>query len=551
MAALATSSSYVPKHKVFINFRGKEVRNNFLSHLKKALKGAEINAFIDVDDGVGKDISDLFVRIEESRIAVVIFSSDYCGSKWCMNELVRIMDCAQEGKLTVIPIFYKVEPGDVKRLKESSLRSMFGWVWEFLSVTDLVDDVTRWNQALAFVTKKRGLKYSTNCNESEFIEEITEALKKKLREIPEEVRGHTKENPEMHLMMTEQIHSACTFTSRNDLDHVLKDKITSYALRANPGFESEALLRTSYPGCEVPSWFDQQAVGSAIRPKLPPQWHEGLYGIALCAVASFWDEQYQNSRILVQCTSKLEREDGPAIQLIWNVGDWTSPGKIEQEQVFIGYTNRCHITNRLKGRGLTESVTAEPILEFKVTDGTDEVKLCKITKCGFSLIYAESNCLMIYAGDLSITWSNQEEYWTWCCLPNTTNGTQVEVAKLVEVCWLDISGKFDTKDLTHGTRYEVVFVVGLEDLAYGWDPPVNVTLALPTGQYFERKVSLEEQMRNRWLYISAGEFEASPEMAGEMRFSMHEHNSTGTWKKGLLVKGVAIRPISHRGRMKL
>ncbi|XP_010529290.1 PREDICTED: protein PHLOEM PROTEIN 2-LIKE A1-like [Tarenaya hassleriana] len=158
---------------------------------------------------------------------------------------------------------------------------------------------------------------------------------------------------------------------------------------------------------------------------------------------------------------------------------------------------------------------------------------------------SSSNCFMVYARDLSITWSENTTYWTWFSFKDTPNDTLVEGVELKNVCWLDISGKFETVNLTPGTTYEVVFVVKLEDPAYGWDTPVNVKLTLPSGQQIsDRKVILKEKMRYQWLDIPAGEFVPSSENAGEIRFSMYEHDS-GTWKKGLFVKGVAIRPKSH------
>ncbi|XP_010536531.1 PREDICTED: protein PHLOEM PROTEIN 2-LIKE A1-like [Tarenaya hassleriana] len=157
---------------------------------------------------------------------------------------------------------------------------------------------------------------------------------------------------------------------------------------------------------------------------------------------------------------------------------------------------------------------------------------------------SNSNCFMVYARDLAITWSENASYWSWFTVKEAPNETLVDAVELRNVCWLDISGRFDMKDLTPGTRYEVVFVVKLEDPAYGWDTPVNVKLNLPSGQSPERKVNLREMRRYHWLEIPAGEFVPSPENTGEIKFSMCEHDS-GTWKKGLFLKGVAIRPKSH------
>ncbi|RXH89354.1 hypothetical protein DVH24_031711, partial [Malus domestica] len=54
--------------------------------------------------------------IEESRIAVVVFSKRYAESRWCLRELLKIMRCreVQKGKI-VHPIFYNVDPSQVRK----------------------------------------------------------------------------------------------------------------------------------------------------------------------------------------------------------------------------------------------------------------------------------------------------------------------------------------------------------------------------------------------------------------------------------------------------
>jgi hypothetical protein len=47
--------------------------------------------------------------------------------------------------------------------------------------------------------------------------------------------------------------------------------------------------------------------------------------------------------------------------------------------------------------------------------------------------------------------------------------------------------------------------------------------------------------RGEWIEISVGEFVASPKNTGEIEFSIYEHED-GKWKRGLVIKGIAIRP---------
>lgn len=100
--------------QVFINFRGVELRNNLVSRLSKALKRNGINAFIDTDEDMGQHLNVLLKRSEQSKIALAIFSPRYTESDWCLKELAKMNERKEQGKLLVIPIFYKVEPSTVK-----------------------------------------------------------------------------------------------------------------------------------------------------------------------------------------------------------------------------------------------------------------------------------------------------------------------------------------------------------------------------------------------------------------------------------------------------
>ncbi|GJT70556.1 NB-ARC domains-containing protein, partial [Tanacetum coccineum] len=92
-----TSFPHRWKYDVFVNFRGEDIRKNFMDHLFNDFKQKGVNAFRD-DKKLpkGEEIYPcLYKAIEESRFLIVIFSKDYASSSWCLRELVKILECKQ------------------------------------------------------------------------------------------------------------------------------------------------------------------------------------------------------------------------------------------------------------------------------------------------------------------------------------------------------------------------------------------------------------------------------------------------------------------------
>ncbi|KAF5469455.1 hypothetical protein F2P56_013529 [Juglans regia] len=108
----------VDNHDVFLSFRGEDVRHNFISHLYHALDQRGINTYIDNNLERGEEISPaLFKAIEGSMISIIVLSRNYAESRWCLNELLKILDCKETMKQIVLPIFYDVDPSEVRHQK--------------------------------------------------------------------------------------------------------------------------------------------------------------------------------------------------------------------------------------------------------------------------------------------------------------------------------------------------------------------------------------------------------------------------------------------------
>ena len=115
-----TSSFFNHKREydVLLNFRGDDTRDGFISHLNQALCKEGFYTFFDDYLQRGEDVSaELFKTIESSMISIVVLSKNYAYSSWCLDELVSILKCKKNGQI-VLPVFYKVNPSEVREQKK-------------------------------------------------------------------------------------------------------------------------------------------------------------------------------------------------------------------------------------------------------------------------------------------------------------------------------------------------------------------------------------------------------------------------------------------------
>ncbi|KAK2993983.1 hypothetical protein RJ640_001037 [Escallonia rubra] len=80
----------------------------------------------------GKLKCELDEAIKGSQIAIVVLSKGYASSTWCLDELVMILDCKDTSRRTVVPVFYDVEPSEVKNQSGSFALAFFGYQSKFI-----------------------------------------------------------------------------------------------------------------------------------------------------------------------------------------------------------------------------------------------------------------------------------------------------------------------------------------------------------------------------------------------------------------------------------
>ncbi|RXH79377.1 hypothetical protein DVH24_040524 [Malus domestica] len=148
-------------YDVFLSFRGEETRKTFTDHLYTALNNAGFLTFRDDDElERGEDIKPgLQKAIQLSRTSVVVFSKDYASSRWCLDELMLILERKRTtSDYVVLPVFYDVDPSHVRKQtgnvgkafarsqKNQSPEKVEGWRKALAEIADLAGMVLQ-NQA--------------------------------------------------------------------------------------------------------------------------------------------------------------------------------------------------------------------------------------------------------------------------------------------------------------------------------------------------------------------------------------------------------------------
>ncbi|XP_072081827.1 disease resistance protein RUN1 isoform X1 [Arachis hypogaea] len=177
----AHASSEIIKYDVFLSFRGTDTRCSFLSHLRKALEDAHVKTYVDYMLREGTEIShSLLAAIEQSEIALIIFSQDYASSKWCLEELAKIMECSKQNGQIVIPIFHNVDPLWVRHQKESYHHALANHEVRF------ADRVQIWRDALKEAANLSGFDSQSRFkDDAHLVGEIVKRVLQRLNQSPQ------------------------------------------------------------------------------------------------------------------------------------------------------------------------------------------------------------------------------------------------------------------------------------------------------------------------------------------------------------------------------
>ncbi|XP_052309049.1 disease resistance protein RPV1 isoform X4 [Populus trichocarpa] len=163
---------------VFLSFSNEDTGKNFSDHLNSALTIAGFRTFKN-DDGVrrGENTgSETRKAIQESKISVIVFSKDYASSTRCLDELVMIMDARRATGHIVLPIFYHLDPSEVRSQEGRCFEAFSTHEKSFQGEKGRVEE---WRAALREAADVAGMVLQDRY-ESKFIESIVKEIADKL-----------------------------------------------------------------------------------------------------------------------------------------------------------------------------------------------------------------------------------------------------------------------------------------------------------------------------------------------------------------------------------
>lgn len=158
-----SSSSSGRKHDVYISVQNDDPCKYVTDMISRSLTIRGVPTFVDENQlrsktqgsgsvQMGRELKDV---IAMSRITIILFSRSYVCSSWCLEELAVIMDCRSKWGLIVLPIFYNVDPSDVRKQRGYAATAVSkqrkGGCW-----------YRRWKRALGHAANFCGWDHSAN-----------------------------------------------------------------------------------------------------------------------------------------------------------------------------------------------------------------------------------------------------------------------------------------------------------------------------------------------------------------------------------------------------
>lgn len=147
----------LPRYNVYLSFREKDTGYTFTGFLYDTLHRQGFRTIMK-DKGFESADEDrisesLVTAIENSRLSIVVLSENYAYSSSCLDELAMILDRVKDQNHMVWPIFYKLEPSEVRHQRNSYDKAMTEHENKFGKDSEKVQ---KWRSALFEVANLKG-----------------------------------------------------------------------------------------------------------------------------------------------------------------------------------------------------------------------------------------------------------------------------------------------------------------------------------------------------------------------------------------------------------
>eukprot|EP00253_Pinus_taeda_P001684 PITA_01684 len=183
------TNSYV--YQVFLNHRGPDVKEGLATDIYNGLKKLGLSVFLDQPElQRGEKLKpQIEEAIRTASVHVAIFSPTYAQSRWCLDELVQMLESGS----TIIPVFYKVEPADLRHTRGGD--GVYARHLSELEAKRTSDSqeprydpetIEKWRNALSAVADIVGFPLKDK-KESQLVQEVVQQVFEKARKPPLDV----------------------------------------------------------------------------------------------------------------------------------------------------------------------------------------------------------------------------------------------------------------------------------------------------------------------------------------------------------------------------
>ncbi|KOM58430.1 hypothetical protein LR48_Vigan11g146400 [Vigna angularis] len=179
----SSSSSFLTSephfiHDVFINFGGEEIGRRFVSHLHSVLLQAQIKTFISQENlHDGMRLEEHMRAIGHTKITIIVFSKSYTESACSLLELEKIIECHETFGQIVLPVFYEIDPSDVRNRKDDFGKALEEAVHKSYSGEELEHALSKWSRALTTAAVMTGWELRNFRYDAALVERIVSRVK--------------------------------------------------------------------------------------------------------------------------------------------------------------------------------------------------------------------------------------------------------------------------------------------------------------------------------------------------------------------------------------